>query len=421
MQAEVITIGDEILIGQIVDTNSAWLGKLLNNEGIDIHQIRSIRDTSDDIGHALKSLHPETELVVFTGGLGPTRDDKTKQTLADYFGVSLTHHPEVERHIEQLFSRFNREVNKFNRSQAWLPANCIPLFNEKGTAPGMMFRENGLLIFSLPGVPYEMKHLMEDRVIPLIREKMTIHQEMVHRTLLTQGVPESILADKLQEFEDQLPPDIKLAYLPSPGRVRLRLSGKAPKGNEIKSRVEGQFAVLHRALAEIVYGEGDEEMEEIVGSLLREKGKTIGVAESCTGGYISHLITRVPGCSDYFRGSLVTYAYDLKENLLNVPNDILLSEGAVSQPVVIQMAKRAAEVLNVDYAISTSGIAGPGGATDEKPVGLVWIGIRTPESVKAYQFQFNGDRERIIRKASLMALDILRRALVGKSEFVRTY
>ncbi len=411
MQCEIITIGDEILIGQIVDTNSSWLGRTLNSEGIDIHQVRSIRDEPEDIHNALDDLHELTELVVLTGGLGPTRDDKTKASLASYFGVELVHHPDVEAHIESIFARFNRNVNKLNRSQAWLPANCTPLFNEKGTAPGMLFQNHNRWYVSLPGVPYEMKHLIEDKMLPLLKKKVTINKVLVHRTLLTQGVPESILAEKLEAFEDALPQHLSLAYLPSPGRVRLRITGRGPKNSGIETLLDENFDVLKEALQSIVYGEGDDEMEEIVGKALRNAGQTVGVAESCTGGYISHLLTRVPGSSDYFKGSLLTYSNDLKQSILDVSESDLISHGAVSKPVVEQMAFKAAEVLGTNYALSTSGIAGPGGGSPEKPVGLVWIGLAGPNGVKSAQFQFNGDRERIIRKTALTALDMLRREL----------
>lgn len=416
MQCEIITIGDEILIGQIVDTNSSWLGRTLNAEGIDIHQVRSIRDVPKDIRRAMTNLDEQTKLVIFTGGLGPTRDDKTKESLAEYFGVELVYHPDVEMHIEALFARFNRDVNKLNRSQAWLPENCMPLFNEKGTAPGMLFHENDRWIVSLPGVPYEMKHLVEDKLLPLLKSRVSINNVLVHRTLLTQGVPESILAEKIEEFEDTLPDCLSLAYLPSPGRVRLRITGRGKKNTGVEEALDQHFSILRKALDAIVYGEGDAEMEEIVGDLLRSSGATVGIAESCTGGYISHLLTRIPGSSDYFRGSLLTYSNALKHSILGVPQDVLEKYGAVSKPVVEQMAAKAADVLGTDYSLSTSGIAGPGGGSLEKPVGLVWIGISGPDGVKSAQFQFNGDRERIIRKTALTALDMLRRELQSLKE-----
>lgn len=412
MQAEIITIGDEILIGQIVDTNSAWLGKTLNAEGVDVHCIRSIRDEPGEIHKALVALDTNTQIVFLTGGLGPTRDDKTKQALADFFGVQMVQHDAVERHIEALFAKFKREVNRLNRSQALLPENCIPLFNEMGTAPGMLFEWENRLVFSLPGVPYEMKHLVLEKALPEIKKRRSRIQEIVHRTLLTQGVPESILAEQLTEFENTLPEDIKLAYLPSAGRVRLRLTGKAPQGRDIEARVEEHFDVLRQALLSITYGEGDVELEEVVGQLLLAGSKTVGVAESCTGGYISHLLTSIPGSSAYFQGSILSYSNDLKQKLLSVSSADLMNYGAVSEVVVKQMASAASEVLGTDYALSTSGIAGPSGGSPEKPVGLVWIGLKTPKELKAFQFQFSGDRERIIRKSALMALDILRRALV---------
>jgi nicotinamide-nucleotide amidase len=412
MQAEIITIGDEILIGQIVDTNSAWLGKTLNAEGVDVHCIRSIRDEPGEIHKALVALDTNTQIVFLTGGLGPTRDDKTKQALADFFGVQMVQHDAVERHIEALFAKFKREVNRLNRSQALLPENCIPLFNEMGTAPGMLFEWENRLVFSLPGVPYEMKHLVLEKALPEIKKRRSRIQEIVHLTLLTQGVPESILAEQLTEFENTLPEDIKLAYLPSAGRVRLRLTGKAPQGRDIEARVEEHFDVLRQALLSITYGEGDVELEEVVGQLLLAGSKTVGVAESCTGGYISHLLTSIPGSSAYFQGSILSYSNHLKQKLLNVSSADLMNYGAVSDVVVKQMASAASEVLGTDYALSTSGVAGPSGGSPEKPVGLVWIGLKTPKELKAFQFQFSGDRERIIRKSALMALDILRRALV---------
>lgn len=411
MLAEIITIGDELLIGQVIDTNSAWLAQKLNELGVEVIQRRAVGDRKDEIFRALNSLHSHTKLVILTGGLGPTRDDITKKTLAEYFEQELIFHEETLRHITNIFTKLGREVNELNASQAWLPSGCTPLKNMYGTAPGMQFEKNGVYYFSLPGVPYEMKALFESYIQPFIREKLTPDYQIVHAVFHTQGIPESILAKRLENWELNLPPQLKLAYLPSAGAVRLRLTARGKKNEDLKAILDAQSKKLRELLGADLYAEGDEPLEVVVGKLLKTNHKTLALAESCTGGYISHLITSVPGSSAYYMGGVVAYDYVAKEVALGVNHDDIVNFGAVSSQVVVQMADGARSVFNTDFALSASGIAGPDGGTPVKPVGTVWIGIATPTQTRAYLFRFGNDRMRNIRKTALAALDLLRRAL----------
>lgn len=411
--AEIITIGDELLIGQVIDTNSAWLAEKLNELGVEVIQRRAVGDSKNMIFHALDSILPDTRLVILTGGLGPTRDDITKKTLAEYFGMELTFHEETLRHITDIFTKLGREVNELNASQAWLPSGCTPLKNMYGTAPGMQFERNGVHYFSLPGVPYEMKALFESYIKPFVAEKLLPDTRILHAVYHTQGIPESILAKRIEEWELQLPPQIKLAYLPSAGAVRLRLTARGSKSEPLDLLLKKEGQKLKEILGADLYAEGDEPLEQVVGKLLKTNGKTLALAESCTGGYIAHLITTIPGSSAYFMGGVVAYDYVAKEITLGVKHEDLIQFGAVSSQVVFQMAEGAKKVFGTDYALSASGIAGPDGGTPDKPVGTVWIGISTPTETRAYLFRFGNDRMRNIRKTALAALDILRRALTG--------
>lgn len=410
MQAEIIAIGDEILIGQTVDTNSSFIAAQLNLNGISVFQKRVIADDADAIKSALDSISPKTKLVFMTGGLGPTKDDITKKTLLEYFGGEMVFHDHIYAHIENLFASFGRVPSETNRGQALLPSSCEPVLNSVGTAPGMRFEKDGVYYFSTPGVPYETEHLIESKIVPWIAENL-VKGTVVHKTILTQGVPESELADMLSDFEDRLPEGVKLAYLPSPGMVKLRLTSYSGTEEEARSRVEQLAGEMTGIIGPVVFGHEAQTLEEVIGIRLREMGATLATAESCTGGYLSHLITSVAGSSDYFMGGVVSYANQAKEHLLGVESEALRNHGAVSKEVVMQMARGAQLKFGTTYALATSGVAGPGGGSEEKPVGTVWIATATPDGVKAKKFNFGNSRQRNIRKAALMALDLLRKEI----------
>ena len=405
MKAEIITIGDEILIGQIVDTNSAWLGTVLNEEGIEVTRINSISDTPEAIVEAIEGLYAETQLVIVTGGLGPTKDDLTKQTLAKYFDSDMVFREDVWEHIVQLFKGFGREPVERNKQQALVPEACEVLFNHKGTAPGMLFRKGDVRIVSLPGVPYEMKALVSNELLPLLREE--IDYQILHKTLFVVGVPESVLADKIEPFEDKFPGSIKLAYLPRPGMVRLRLTSRGKRSDDLEADIDAATAVLRKALGGDLMDGSSKPIEHYVGELLKEKGLTVGTAESCTGGGIGAALVSVSGSSAYFEGSVVAYSYDIKETLLGVAHDVIVERGAVSEEVVRQMSEGARKKLGVDFAVAVSGIAGPGGGTPDKPVGTSWISISGPERTIAEKFVFGKVRERNIQKTIFAALNLL--------------
>jgi nicotinamide-nucleotide amidase len=354
VKAEIITIGDEILIGQIVDTNSAWLGTVLNEEGIEVTRINSISDTPEAIIEAVEGLYPETQLVIMTGGLGPTKDDLTKQTLAKYFGSDMVFREDVWEHIVQLFKGFGREPVERNKQQALVPEACEVLFNHKGTAPGMLFRKGDVRIVSLPGVPYEMKGLISNELLPLLRAE--IDYQIIHKTLFVVGVPESVLADKIEPFESEFPASIKLAYLPRPGMVRLRLTSRGKRNDDLQSEVEAATLVLRKALGDALMDGSSKPIERYVGILLQEKGLTVGTAESCTGGGIAAALVNVPGSSAYFEGGVVAYSYGIKETLLGVDHATVVEKGAVSEEVVRQMSEAARKNLDVDFAVAVSGI-----------------------------------------------------------------
>jgi nicotinamide-nucleotide amidase len=409
MLAEIITIGDEILIGQTVDTNSAWMGHALNEVGVEVARITSVADREEAIVHALDHVLPGTTMVLITGGLGPTKDDLTKIVLTRYFHTELAFHPLAYENLARLFAQLGREVSEINRLQAMLPVGARIYLNKLGTASGMHFEHHGIHFISMPGVPYEMKHLMEDYVIPFVQRELET-SPILHRTLLTTGAPESVLAERLDAFENQLPPDIKLAYLPSPGLVKLRLTARGRR-TDLEAQLEERFAELSHLLADVAFGSEAQSLEEIIGKMLLELGHTLGTVESCTGGAIARTITAIPGSSAYFRGGIIPYHGDLKQQLLQVPKAVMMEQGQVSEPVAIQLAREGQRVLGTDWCISTTGIAGPTGATPEKPVGTVWIGIAGPGFAEARKFQFGNERGRNIQKTTLTALDILRKKL----------
>ncbi len=411
MKAEIITIGDEILIGQIVNTNSTWIAEQLSLIGVHIYQITSVPDDRDHIIKTLKDAVERADLIIITGGLGPTKDDVTKLTLSEFFNTNMEFNEEAYQDIKKLFKNRGLELNELNKKQAELPANCRPLRNLNGTAPGMWFEENDKIYISMPGVPFEMKPIVTDQVIPLLRKKCGT-DTIVHKTILTQGIGESWLSEKISDWEDNLPDNIRLAYLPQPGIVRLRLTAVGKGKNRLQEQINEEIEKLKSIIPHHIFGYDNDTLEAVVGNKLREKKKTVVTAESCTGGYIAHLITSVAGSSDYYKGSVVAYSNEIKETYLNVEHNNLLDHGAVSEPVVRQMAEGARQKFNTDFAIATSGIAGPSGGSDEKPVGTTWIAVATPDKVIAEKFLFGEERGRNIRKTALQALNMLRRELI---------
>jgi nicotinamide-nucleotide amidase len=412
VRAEIITIGDEILIGQIVDTNSAWMGKQLSDIGIQVHQITSVSDSREHILIALKEASQRASVVLITGGLGPTKDDVTKVTLSEYFNAPLVFNDEVFLDVERLFKMRGRDVSAINRKQAEIVSNCTPLRNEVGTAPGMWFDENNVIYVSMPGVPYEMKHLMKNHVLPRLKLRF-ITPIILHRSILTQGIGETILAEMIETFENNLPAHFKLAYLPGAGMVRLRLSATGVNEDEIKAEMDQLVSDLDLLVADFRFGFDEETIQEVLGKLLTDKKLTISTAESCTGGYISHLLTSVPGSSEWYMGSTITYSYKSKNEVLDIPIDLMLKHGAVSEEVVTSMVENVRKLMKTDCAVATSGVAGPGGGTTDKPVGTVWIGVALPGKVFAKKVLLGDNRLRTIQVASETALNILRKAIIA--------
>jgi len=411
MKVEIVTIGDEILIGQVVDTNSAWIGQQLNCIGAAVQRITSISDDLEAIKQSIADAAARADVVLLTGGLGPTNDDITKVALCEYFNCGTVFHGEVLDHIEQLFRRFGRTVSEVNRLQAALPEVCEPLHNAMGTAPGMWFDTGETVIVSMPGVPYEMKSIMADEVLPRLTKRFNA-PTILHRTLLTMGMGESWLAERIADWEKALPKDIKLAYLPSPGKVRLRLSAIGANESVLRQELEQQVKQLWELIPELVYGFDEDTIESVVANLLRKRNLTVCTAESCTGGTISQMLTSVPGASNYFPGGVVTYSYESKMRELGVSAQMLETLGAVSEETVIEMAEGAKRKFGTDYAISVSGIAGPDGGTPDKPVGTVWMAVSGPLGTVARKHLFGDNRERNIERSALTALNMLRKEIL---------
>ncbi|WP_281717726.1 CinA family nicotinamide mononucleotide deamidase-related protein, partial [Alistipes senegalensis] len=374
MKATIITIGDEILIGQIVDTNSVSIAKHLNAAGIVVREKLSIGDDRTQIVEAVGRAMSASEVTVITGGLGPTKDDITKKTLAEMFHSEMRYDQRVAGHVEKMLAERGIEFNELNRSQAMVPACCTVLFNAHGTAPGMWFERDGHVAVSLPGVPFEMEHLMEDEVMPRLKARFALRQ-IVHRTMITAGLPESMLAKRIEAWENALPPYLKLAYLPNPGAVRLRLSAYEVEGESVAREIERQFEALRKLIPHNIIGFETATMQELVHKILTERGLTLATAESCTGGLLSKRITDVPGCSVYYLGGVCSYANEVKTRLLGVRKETLDTVGAVSPEVAEQMAAGVAQALGADVGVGITGVAGPGGGTDDKPVGLVYISV----------------------------------------------
>ncbi len=420
MNIEIINIGDELLIGQVVNTNASWMGEQLSLAGFKVHQFTIIGDTREHILEALWRAGERSEVVLISGGIGPTKDDITKTTLCDFFGTRLVFNEEAYKDVEALFARRGYAVTELNRQQAYMPEECLSIVNNFGTARGMWFekdipvpgRQGKTIYVSMPGVPFEMQAMMKDYIIPELTTRF--HPNSIyHKTIMTQGIGESFLAQIIEEWENNLPQSIKLAYLPQPGMVRLRLSGTGDDETSVHALVEEEANKLSLLIPEYIYGTDDDRLEALVGKLLKEKNCSLATAESCTGGYIAHLITSVPGSSAYFKGSIIAYDNDVKEQMLGVMPETLEEFGAVSAEVVIEMAIGAQSNLNVDYVISISGIAGPEGGTKDKPVGTTWIAIATPEEVFSKQYLFGDSRDRNIRRAALQALNLLRKNLLS--------
>ena len=410
IKATIITIGDEILIGQIVDTNSVSIAKRLNTIGITVAEKLSIGDNAEQIEATLKRAHAQSQVVIITGGLGPTKDDITKHTLARIFSSPLVENKEVAEFVEKLLAARGIAFNALNRSQALVPECCEVLFNHHGTAPGMWFEQGENVTISLPGVPFEMEHLM-DEVIPRLKEHYTLHAN-IHRTMITSGIAESILAERIAAWEDALPADIKLAYLPAPNIVRLRLSTyDSADGEAARKRIDELFSQLYHIIADNIVGYEDASVQQLVHQILTERGQTLAVAESCTGGTIASRFTAMAGSSAYFLAGVVSYSNESKRDILGVDYEDIMHYGAVSEQVARQMAEGARRITGADYAISTTGIAGPTGGSAEKPVGTVWIAVATPTHTIAMLRPSGTDRGQIINRASAYAIEMLYKEL----------
>lgn len=408
MKAEIITIGDELLIGQVIDTNSAWIAEQLNLYGVEIYQITSVHDEQKQILEALLKAEQSADIIILTGGLGPTKDDITKNVLCKYFNTKLVFHKPAFEQIKERFKNRNISINKLNKDQALVPESCTVLLNKAGTAPGMWFKKGSKIYISIPGVPFEMKYLMEHEILPRIKD-LGAGRAIYHKTINTHGLPESILAKTIEDWETALPVNIKLAYLPNPMAVRLRLSVTGANLNILKQQVEEEIEKLKKIIPENIYGFDNETLAEVTGRLLVSNSASLALAESCTGGFISHLITSVPGSSSYFKGSIIAYSNEVKQKILGVDPVSIEKFGAVSEQVACEMAHGVKDLFGVDYAIATTGIAGPGGGTEEKPTGTVWIAVADNRLVAAEKFVFGNNRERNIMRSSQTALQMLRK------------
>ncbi|CAA0222794.1 competence/damage-inducible protein A [Tenacibaculum maritimum] len=413
MNAEIITIGDEILIGQIVDTNSQWIGTALNSIGVSVYQISSIQDDEQHILKALKEAERRVDIVILTGGLGPTKDDITKKTIATYFkDDNIVEYPEIVAHIKALFLKGNHPYREIQRYQAQLPSKATLLMNAVGTAPGMWFYENNTVFVSLPGVPYEMKGLMTNEVLPKLQQQFRL-PFIMHKTLITYGQGESIIAERIEDFENELPSFIKLAYLPAIGRVRLRLSAKGDEKEIVENTLLKELEKLKQLLPDIIVGlEDGDSIEKRVGELLKEQAKTISTAESLTGGKIAASLVAIPGASAYFKGSFVTYTAAVKQQLLGVLPQTINKHTVVSKEVAEEMAEGCLQRLKTDYSIAVTGNAGPTTDHNDKSVGIVYIAIATKEGVEVAEFNFGQPREKVLQRTVHKSLELLQAYLL---------
>lgn len=413
MNASIITIGDELLIGQVVDTNSAWMAQELNKIGIWMKRKVAVGDDRAEIVHALDNESKESDIILITGGLGPTADDITKPVLCEYFGGKLVMNEQALSRVVHIFEHIlKKPVTEVNRKQAEVPDNCTVLQNPWGTAPGMWFEKNGKIFISLPGVPIEMKGIMQTHVLEALKNHFTL-PHILHQTVLVAGIGESNLAEVIKDWEAALPQNIKLAYLPNFGFVRLRMTGWSTNKNELEEELERRLELLKPLVKEWYVIDEDLTIQQVVGKMLKARKQTTGTAESCTGGYVAHLLTLDAGASSNYKGSVVSYDNQVKKDILKVNEETLESVGAVSEETVTQMVKGALEALKTDYAIATSGIMGPDGGSENKPVGLVWIGVGNKEKIVTQKFNFRFDRQRNIELTAMNALNMLRKFIIG--------
>lgn len=410
IKAELLTIGDEILYGQIVDTNSQWMSVELGNAGVKVVRKTSVGDEEGEILTAFAEAEKRADIILITGGLGPTSDDLTKPCLAKYFNCEMKIHEEALAEVTEFFASRGRELTEVNRNQALLPVCCEKITNAMGTAPGMWFSRNGKVFISMPGVPHEMKRMMKDIVIPKIKSSFAT-PFIYHRVVQTIGLGESVLAEKISAWEQALPQHWKLAYLPSLGEVKLRLTGIGKSHDDLESEANQLTEKLKDRVGQFIFGYGENPIEVVIGNTLSERKLTLAVAESCTGGYLSHMITSVPGSSSYFLGSMIPYAYEIKMRQLGVKPETLEKYGAVSEPTIVEMANIVRAKFNTDIGVATSGVAGPGGATPDKPVGTVWIAYSDKHQTVTKKLQLSKDRLINIKLASTAVLNLIRTSL----------
>lgn len=411
-KAEIITIGDEILIGQIVDTNSAWMSAGLNDIGISVSKITSIQDREEEILRTLDSAIHDADIVLITGGLGPTSDDITKPALAKYFNTQMVFNADVFNEVSNRLKIRNLPMNENNRHQADVPESCTVLMNKAGTAPGMLFRHNGKAVVSMPGVPHEMKYIMTEHVMPFLQQNYA-SGTIVHKNIMTFGVGESLLAERLEGFEKELPEVVKLAYLPSLGIVKLRLTARGASYAGLRDVIDGQVKKLYQVIPDAIYGEDEVTLEETIGRLLSEIGLTVSTAESCTGGRIASMITSVPGCSEWYNGSVVAYDNSVKVQVLGCDPEAIERYGAVSEEIARQMATGVREICGTSFSVGITGIAGPTGGSKEKPVGTVCIAVAFPGGVTSEKFRFGDDRMINISRFATTALNMLRKQIIN--------
>ena len=413
MKATIITIGDEILIGQIVDTNSAFIAKSLDRIGVEINEMISISDDKQHILDTFTKLQNTVDLVIITGGLGPTKDDVTKKTFCEYFEDELVVNQEVLAHVTQLIEGFyKRTITQINKDQALVPSRCTVLHNQVGTAPGMWMKKENTVFISLPGVPFEMKYLVDNEIIPKVVKEYE-RPYILHKTILTYGQGESMVAERIEEWEDNLPEFIKLAYLPSPGRVRLRLSGRGRDKAKLEAALDEKVKSLDAIIHDIIVGfEEDETLEVVVGRILKKQNKTIATAESCTGGKIAEVLTSVSGSSNYFKGSVVSYATEVKINVLGISESLIEAHSVVSAEVVTAMALRVKEMMKTDYVIATTGNAGPTKGDSNAEIGAVFIALATPDGIIVEEFNFGQPREKVIDRATIKSLEMLQKEIL---------
>jgi nicotinamide-nucleotide amidase len=413
MKAHIITIGDELLIGQTLDTNSAWIGAELSKIGFDIYRKTSVHDDHDDIMDILRSVTGKADVVLITGGLGPTSDDITKQVLSEFFNSKLAINTEVLAMIENMMNRRGFPMNENIRRQAEVPEGCTILKNKAGTAPGMWFEKDGTIYISMPGIPVEMKYIMNQHVLPELRKRFTT-QVIIHKNIMTYGGLEAKLAETLADFEASLPAEVKLAYLPSFGIIKLRLTGTGTDPVLLKKIIEAQVGTLYEIIPDLIFGENEELFETVIGNLLKERKQTISTAESCTGGMIAQMLTSISGSSVYFKGSVVAYDNEIKKDMLGVPDILIEKYGAVSREVVEKMAAGVRNLMKTDFSVATSGIAGPDGGTESKPVGTIWISVASEKGIVSEKHVYGGDRNTNINRFSVAALSLVRKQIVSR-------